>query len=189
MPSGIEFRNIHHESPLADLFADNDFNNENSNAYNNDWGFNKNPEEDLKKITFDNHVDDNEVQDLNIDQKDILHLYDGGNLSRNIGVQHEQEGQHNHFGGPVVDEHQPDQHLEGRDKGNNIDKEVVEVAQVVEEVHVVGDNESSTDENFDLGERVMNPKKIMNKNLLRRRTHPAMILLRIPWNIQEGLLC
>ena len=47
---------------------------------------NKNPEEDLKKITFDRHVDDNEVQDLTIDNKDILHLYDGGDLSYNIGV-------------------------------------------------------------------------------------------------------
>ena len=49
---------------------------------------NKNPEGELKKITFDNHVDKNEVQDLNIDNKDILHLYDGGDLSCNIGVQH-----------------------------------------------------------------------------------------------------
>ena len=55
-------------------------------------------EEDLKKITFDNHVNDNEVEDL------------------------------------------------------SINKEVDEVVQAVEEVHVVGYNESSTDENFGLGE-------------------------------------
>ena len=66
---------------------------------------------DLKKVTFDDHVDENEVKDLNIDNKDILHLYDGGDLSCNIGVQHKQEDQHNHFGGPVIDKHQPNQHL------------------------------------------------------------------------------
>ena len=124
MPSGIEFCNIHHESTLADLFADNDLDNDDSIVSDNDWGLNKNPEDDLQKITFDDHVDGSEVQDLNIDNKDILHLYDDGDLSRNIGVQHEQEDQHNHFGGPVVDEHQLDKHLEDHDKGDNIDDEV-----------------------------------------------------------------
>ena len=33
---------------------------------------------------------------------------------------------------------------------NNIEEEVEEVAQAVEEVHVVEDDESSTDENFDI---------------------------------------
>ena len=152
MPNGIEFRNIHHESSLADLFAEDNLNNDNSIASDNNWGLNKNHEEDLKKKTFDKHVNGNEVQDLNIDNKDIIHLYNVGDLSRNIGIQHKQEDQDNHFGGPVVDKHQPDQHLEGHDKGNNIGEEVDEVAQVVEEVRVVGDDESSTDENFDLGE-------------------------------------
>ena len=54
-----------------------------------------------------------------------------------------------------MDKHQLDQHLEGHDKGNNIDKEVDKVAQVVEEVYVVGNDESSTDENFDLGEHTI----------------------------------
>ena len=36
MPNGIEFCNIHHESTLADLFADNDFNDNNSNTSDND---------------------------------------------------------------------------------------------------------------------------------------------------------
>ena len=120
MPSGIEFHNIHHELTLANLFADDDLNNDNSNASDNDWGLNKNPEEDLKKIPFNNHVDGSEVHDLNIDNKDILHLYDGGNLSRNIGVQQKQEDQQNHFGGPVVDKHQPDEHLEDHDEGDNM---------------------------------------------------------------------
>ena len=53
--------------------------------------WNKNHEEDLKKVTFDDHVNGSKVQDLNIDNKDILHLYDGDNLSCNIGVQHKQE--------------------------------------------------------------------------------------------------
>ena len=137
MPSGIDFCNIHHESTIADLFADEDLNNDNSNASDNDWGLNKNPKEDLKKITFDDHVDGSEVQDLNIDNKDILHLYDGGDLSCNIGVQHKQEDQHNHFGGPVADKHKPDKHLEDHVKGDNVDEEVDEVVQADEEVHVV----------------------------------------------------
>ena len=44
MPSGIEFRSIHHVSTLVDLFADKDLNNDNSSASDNDWGLNKNPE-------------------------------------------------------------------------------------------------------------------------------------------------
>ena len=56
MLSGIEFCNIHHESTLVDLFADNHLNDDNSNTSGNDWGLNKNPEEDLKKIKFDDHV-------------------------------------------------------------------------------------------------------------------------------------
>ena len=35
-PSRIEICNIHHESTLADLFADNDLNNDDSNASDND---------------------------------------------------------------------------------------------------------------------------------------------------------
>ena len=133
IPSGIEFRNLHHESTLAILFADKDLNDDNSNASNNDWGLNKNPEEDLKKITFNDHVDGSEVQDLNIDNKDILHLYYGGDLSCNIGVQHEQEDQHNHFGGPIVDKHELDKHLEDHVKGDNVEEEVYQVVQANEE--------------------------------------------------------
>ena len=58
----------------------------------------------------------------------------------------------NHFGGPIVDEHQPDKHLEDHVRGDNVDEEVDEVSQANEEVHVVGDDESSTDENFDMAE-------------------------------------
>ena len=38
MPSGIEFLNIHHDSTLVDLFADEDLNNDDSNASDKDWG-------------------------------------------------------------------------------------------------------------------------------------------------------
>ena len=152
MPSGIELCNIHHESTLADLFADKDLNHENSNESGNDWGLNKNPEEDLKKITFDNHINGSEVQDLSIDNKDILLLYDGGDLSCNIGTQHEQEDQHNHFGGPVADKHERDKHLKDYVEGDNVNKEVDEVVQADEEVHIVVDDESSADDNFDMFE-------------------------------------
>ena len=80
MPSGIDFRNIHHKSTLADSFADKNFKDDNSNASGNDWGLNKNPEVDLQKIIIDDHVDDTEVQDLNIANEDILDLYDGSDL-------------------------------------------------------------------------------------------------------------
>ena len=51
-----------------------------------------------------------------------------------------------------MDKHQPDKHLEDHDKGDNIKKEVDKVVQAVKEVHIVGDNESSTDKNFDIAE-------------------------------------
>ena len=150
MPSGIEFPNIHHESTLADLFTDEDLNNDDSNASDNDWGLNKMPEEDLQKITFDNHVDGTEVQDLNIANEDILHLYDGSDLSRNIGVQHDDEDQHNHFGGPAAIKDDPEQHLEDHVERDNVDEEVDEDVQADEGVHLVGDIESRTVDNFDM---------------------------------------
>ena len=94
MPTRIEFRNIHQESIFADLFVDKDLNDGNSNTSDKDWGLNKNLEDDLQKITLDNNVDDTEMQDLNIANEDILHLYDGSDLSRNVGVQHNDEDQH-----------------------------------------------------------------------------------------------
>ena len=124
MPSGIEFRNIHHESTLADLFADKDLNDDNSNASHNDWGLNKNHKVDLQKITFDNHVDGTEVQDLNIANEDILQLYDGSDLSRNIGVQHNQEDQPNHFGAPAANEDDLDKHLEDYVEGDTVNEGV-----------------------------------------------------------------
>ena len=132
MPSRIEFRNIHHESTLADLFADEDLKDDNSNASDKDWRLNKNPEDDLQKITFDDDVDDTKVQDLNIANEDILHLYDGSDLSCNIGVQHDQEDQHNHFGGPAANKDDPDKQLEDHVKGDNVNEEVDEDVQADE---------------------------------------------------------
>ena len=111
MKNRIQFHNIHHESTLSDLYSDKDFNADSSCASDADWDLDKKPEEDLKKTTFDDHIDDDEVKDLNIDNKDIPYVNDGGDLSRNIGVQHKHEGQYNHFCGPVVDKHQPNHHL------------------------------------------------------------------------------
>ena len=150
MPSGIDFRNIHHESTLADLFADKDIKDDDSKASDKDWGLNKNPEDDLQKITFNDDVDDTEVQDLNIANEDILHLYDGSDLSCNVGVQHDDEDQHNHFGGPAVNKDDPDKQFEDRVEDDNVNKEVDEDAQANEGVHLVGDDESSIDDNFDM---------------------------------------
>ena len=91
MPTGIEFRNMHKESTISDLFADEDLNDDNSNASDQDWGDNKNHEDDLQMITFDNDVDDTEVQDLNIENEDMPHLHYGSDLSRNVGIQHNNE--------------------------------------------------------------------------------------------------
>ena len=112
MATGIEFRNMHKESTLSDLFADKDLNNDNSNASDQDWGDNKNPVDDLQMIMLDDDVDDTKVQDLNIANEDILHLYNGSDLSYNVGIQHDNEDQHNHFGGPAVNEEDPEEELE-----------------------------------------------------------------------------
>ena len=74
MPNGIEFLNIHKESTLSDLFADENLNYNDINASDQDWGDKKNPEDDLQLATFDrdidrdidNGVDGTEVQDLHI---------------------------------------------------------------------------------------------------------------------------
>ena len=127
----------------------------------NDWGLNKNPEQDLKKITFDDHVDDTEVQDLNIANVNILHIYDDSDLSSNVGVQHNQEDQHNHFGGPAANKDDPDKHLNDHVEGDNVNEEDDEDAQAYEGVHLVGDDELSTDDNFDIfGHGVQDDKSV-----------------------------
>ena len=68
-------------------------------------------------------IDDDEVDDLNIDNKDILHLNDGGDLNCNIEDEHEQGNQHNHFGGPIFEKHQPYNPIAEHDENNNINEE------------------------------------------------------------------
>ena len=61
-------------------------------------------------------IDDDQDDDL--DNRDALHLNDGlaGNKdTANDRVQHEQDNQHNHFGGPIENEEQHD--LFGRRQG------------------------------------------------------------------------
>ena len=57
----------------------------------------------------------------------------------------------------------------------NVDKEVDKVVQANEEVHVVGEDESSTDDNFDMAEhddQYDESKEESVYNLSRRITHP-----------------
>ena len=64
-PDGIQFRNIHHESILPDLFASNDIYDYDSYVSDADWKVGKKPETDLKKIGFGIDVDVDEIDDLN----------------------------------------------------------------------------------------------------------------------------
>ena len=108
MPDGIKFHNIHHESTLSDLFANKvGHSNDDSCASDNDWKYRKNCEVDLKNLVANIGINNDEVNDLG--DKDALHLNNGlaGNEDiANDGVQHEQDNQHNHFGGPIENEGQ-----------------------------------------------------------------------------------
>ena len=90
------------------------------------------------------------MQDLNIENEDILHLHDGSDLSCNVGIQHDNEDQHNHFGGLAVNEDDPEEQLEDYVKDNNLEEDVGEDAHVDEGVHIVRDDESITDDNLDM---------------------------------------
>ena len=111
------------------------------------------------KATFDNGIDNdndnNEVEDLNINNEDILHLNDGGNLNCNIEDEHEQENQHNYFGGPILEVHQPNHHLGGHNKNNNINEEGDEVEELIEDSCVVIEDELSNNKNFDISDNYM----------------------------------
>ena len=97
MPFGIQFHNIHHESTLSDLYADNDKSADSSCASDDNFEQKKKPEEDLVRPTFNVDINNDEVDDLNINNEDILHLNDWGDLNHNIEDEHEQENQNNHF--------------------------------------------------------------------------------------------
>ena len=51
-PDGIQFRNIHYESILSDLFTDNNHYDNDSYASDADWKIGKEQETNLKKIMF-----------------------------------------------------------------------------------------------------------------------------------------
>ena len=122
-------------------------------------------EDDLQMATFDRDVDDGvdgtKVQDLNIEHiahgtvaqvlniadEDALHLNDGSDLSCNIGVQHENKDQHNHFGGPALNEDDPDEEVEDHAKVAD------EYGNVDDAIHLVGDDESSTDDDIELAQQ------------------------------------
>ena len=87
---------------------------------------------------------------LNIENKDILHLHDGSDLSRNVSIQHDNEDQHNHFGGPAVNEDNPEEQLEDHVEDDNLDEDINEDALVDGGVHIVRDDESITDDNLDM---------------------------------------
>ena len=74
-PGEINFRNIHHESVLLDLFINNDTYDDDSYTSDADWKVGKKPKTDLKKIVFDINVDDKKIDDLN--NKDAIYLKDG----------------------------------------------------------------------------------------------------------------
>ena len=87
-PDGIQFRNIHHESILLDIFVDNDLYDDNNCASDADWKIEKKPktdlkkielnvdkpDTDLKKIEFCTNIDIDEIDNLN--NKETVHLND-----------------------------------------------------------------------------------------------------------------
>ena len=84
------------------------------NASDEDWKMLKKGEIDLKKIGFDNDVNDDEIKDLNDD--DALHLNDGlannnnDNTKKN-GVINKHDDQHDLFVAPDDDLQQQNQHF------------------------------------------------------------------------------
>ena len=78
MPGGIQFQNIHYESTLSDLYANEVCHNDN-NIYASDdnWEDIKKPEPDVKLVA-DMDIDDDELEDINdLCNEDELHLNDG----------------------------------------------------------------------------------------------------------------
>ena len=73
---------------------------------------------------------------------------------------------------------------------DNFNEDVNDDAHFDGVVHLVGDDESSTDDNFDMfgqGTNKTNPKMSPHMNLPMNTANPLSILLRIQWRI-EGLL-
>ena len=74
MTDGIQFHNIHHESTILDLYANEIGHDDNSCVSDNDWKDKKNPEQDLKNLLDDMDIDDDELEDINdLGDEDELH--------------------------------------------------------------------------------------------------------------------
>ena len=81
----------------------------------------------MKNLVANVGIDNDEVDDL--DNEDVLHLNDGFNgieVNVNDGVRHEQDIQHNHFGGPIENEEQHD-HFGAPDQENKIPDHIVSI--------------------------------------------------------------
>ena len=91
MPDGIQFNNIHHESMLLDLFADEvGQDNNDSCVSDDDCKDRKNHEIGLKNLVANVGINDDEVGDL--DNEDAIHLNNGFSDIEDIvndGFQHE----------------------------------------------------------------------------------------------------
>ena len=106
MPAGIQFHNIYHRLTLSDLYADKvGHKDDNSCVSDDNWKDRKNPEIDLKNLVANVGISSDEVDDL--DNKEAIHLNDGFCDIQDIvnnGVQHEEDNQQHHFGGPIENE-------------------------------------------------------------------------------------
>ena len=78
---------MHKESTLDDLYGDVESQNDNSCASDESWNISKHGEIDVKNIVFDNAVNNDEIDDLDIE--DVLHLNDGlENNNNNNNIKH-----------------------------------------------------------------------------------------------------
>ena len=151
IPFRIQFHNIHHESTLSNSYADDDKSADSSCDSDTDFEQKKKSEEDLVRPTFDVDIDDNEVDDLKINNN-------GSDLNRNIEDIHEQENQHNHFGGPIFEEHQPNNPIAEHDENNDINEEHNDSHVIIEDELSINDeyefdvDHLSEDENEDYGD-------------------------------------
>ena len=128
IPDKIQFHNIHHESTLSDLYADEVGQDDNSCPSDNNWKNRKNPEVDLKNLIAGVGIDNDEVDDL--DDKEALHLNDAfGDIedTTNDGVQHDQDNQQHNFGGHIENEGEQYDYFGGPDQENKISGHIVNV--------------------------------------------------------------
>ena len=172
IPNRIYFCNIHKESTLDDLYGDIDSQDDSSCASNESWDMPKNGEIDLKKIKFDNAVNDDEVD--NLDNEDTLRLNDGlannnnnnnnnndnnnnnnnnnnndnDNDNDNDNIEHiviinQQDKQQNHVGIPNNNLQPENDHFKGLGEHHPDDNEEGENNN--EHVHILDDDKSDTD--------------------------------------------